>query len=192
MLLHCDLVFVANDAKLTTPFVNLALVPEAASSMLMPARIGHARSFAMFALGDGFTGQEAAQLGLANAALPKEQVIPAAREAAKKLALRPMGAVMAAKNPAAPPPTTTMRLCSAIRARCGALACPPSRKTKNRRRPRGQRRWVECRGVARQRPPGSSPHPLIASSLSDRRQGHRDRVRRPSEACRQISSSARG
>ena len=44
MLLHCDLVFVANDAKLTTPFVNLALVPEAASSMLMPARIGHARS----------------------------------------------------------------------------------------------------------------------------------------------------
>jgi enoyl-CoA hydratase/carnithine racemase len=98
MLLHCDLVFVANDAKLTTPFVNLALVPEAASSMLMPARIGHARSFAMFALGDGITGTQAAQLGLANAALPKDEVIPAAREAAAKLALRPMGAVMAAKK----------------------------------------------------------------------------------------------
>ena len=98
MLLHCDLVYVANDAKLTTPFVNLALVPEAASSMLMPARIGHARAFAMFALGDGFTGVEAAQLGLANAAMPKEQVLGAAREAAKKLALRPPGAVMAAKK----------------------------------------------------------------------------------------------
>ena len=98
MLLHCDLVFVANDAKLTTPFVNLALVPEAASSMLMPARIGHARAFAMFALGDGFTGEQAAQLGLANAALPKDQVLAAARAAAKNLALRPIGAVMATKK----------------------------------------------------------------------------------------------
>jgi enoyl-CoA hydratase/carnithine racemase len=98
MLLHCDLVFVANDAKLTTPFVNLALVPEAASSMLMPARIGHARAFAMFALGEGFTGAQATQLGLANAALPAGEVIEAAREAAKKLALRPLGAVMATKK----------------------------------------------------------------------------------------------
>ena len=47
MLLHCDLVYVAETAKLTTPFVNLALVPEAASSMLLPARIGHVRGFAM-------------------------------------------------------------------------------------------------------------------------------------------------
>ena len=52
MLLHCDLVFVTPDARLTTPFVNLALVPEAASSWLLPARIGHARAYAMFALGE--------------------------------------------------------------------------------------------------------------------------------------------
>ncbi len=98
MLLHCDLVFVANDAKLTTPFVNLALVPEAASSMLMPSRIGHPRAFAMFALGDGLDGVQAAHLGLANAALPAAEVVAAAREAARKLALRPPGAVMAAKK----------------------------------------------------------------------------------------------
>ncbi|RYD94106.1 MAG: enoyl-CoA hydratase [Sphingomonadales bacterium] len=98
MLLHCDLVYVASDAKLTTPFVNLALVPEAASSVLLPSRIGHVRSFAMFALGDAMTGDQAAQLGLANAAMPKEQVIAAAREAAAKLAQRPIGAVMAAKK----------------------------------------------------------------------------------------------
>ena len=41
MLLHCDLVFLADTAKLMTPFVNLALVPEAAWSWLLPARIGH-------------------------------------------------------------------------------------------------------------------------------------------------------
>jgi enoyl-CoA hydratase/carnithine racemase len=98
MLLHCDLVFVADDAKLTTPFVSLALVPEAASSMLLPARIGHVRAFAMFALGQGLSGAEAAQLGLANAALPAAEVIPAAREAAKKLALCPRGALLATKK----------------------------------------------------------------------------------------------
>ena len=42
MLLHCDFVLLAEDALLSTPFVNLALVPEAASSLLMPMRIGHA------------------------------------------------------------------------------------------------------------------------------------------------------
>jgi enoyl-CoA hydratase/carnithine racemase len=98
MLLHCDLVYVASDAKLTTPFINLALVPEAASSLLMPALIGHARAFAMFALGEGLTGTEAALLGLANAALPAAQVVATARDAARRLALRPAGALMAAKK----------------------------------------------------------------------------------------------
>jgi enoyl-CoA hydratase/carnithine racemase len=98
MLFHCDLVFVANEAKLTTPFVNLGLVPEAASSMLIPARIGHVRAFAMFALGEAITGAQAAQLGVANVALPASEVIAAAREAARKLAQRPPGAIMATKK----------------------------------------------------------------------------------------------
>lgn len=98
MLLHCDLVYVAKDARLTTPFVNLALVPEAASSILLPARIGHARAFAMFALGEALVGQQAVDVGVANAALPADQVIPAAREAARKVAQRPLGALMATKK----------------------------------------------------------------------------------------------
>jgi enoyl-CoA hydratase/carnithine racemase len=52
MLLHCDLVYLADNARLITPFVNLALVPEAASSWLLPLRIGYARAYAMFALGE--------------------------------------------------------------------------------------------------------------------------------------------
>jgi enoyl-CoA hydratase/carnithine racemase len=98
MLLHCDLVYVARDAKLTTPFVNLALVPEAASSMLMPAHIGHRRAFAMFAMGEALTGEQAAQLGVANVALDVSQVLSTAREAARKLAQRPPGAVVATKK----------------------------------------------------------------------------------------------
>jgi enoyl-CoA hydratase/carnithine racemase len=98
MLLHCDLVYLAETASLSTPFVNLALVPEAASSMLLPARIGYVRAFAMFALGDGISAAEALALGLANKVLPKDQVLAAARETARTLAKRPLGAIVATKK----------------------------------------------------------------------------------------------
>jgi enoyl-CoA hydratase/carnithine racemase len=98
MLLHCDLVLVADTAKLSAPFVNLALVPEAASSLLLTARIGHARAFAMFAMGESLSGAEAFSLGLANKVLPKDEVIPAARAAARALADKPLGAVVATKK----------------------------------------------------------------------------------------------
>jgi enoyl-CoA hydratase/carnithine racemase len=98
MLLHCDLVFMAETAKLSTPFVNLALVPEAASSMLLPARIGHVRAFAMFALGQSISAAEAFALGLANKVLPKDEVLGAAREAAQMLATHPLGAIVATKK----------------------------------------------------------------------------------------------
>ena len=98
MLLHCDLVYVAETAMLTTPFVNLALVPEAASSILLPGRIGHVRAFAMFALGESISGPEAFTLGLANKVLPRDEVLPAARAAARKLAAQPLGAIVATKK----------------------------------------------------------------------------------------------
>jgi enoyl-CoA hydratase/carnithine racemase len=98
MLLHCDLVFVAEDAKLSTPFVNLALVPEAASSILLQARIGYARAYAMFALGEPIDGRTAASIGLANAAFPASEVRAKAFAAAKALASRPIGALQATKE----------------------------------------------------------------------------------------------
>lgn len=98
MLMHCDLVFVAENAKLSAPFVNLAVVPEAASSWLIPARIGHARAFAMFALGESIDGRTAAALGLANLALPAAEVRAKALAAAKTLAAKPLGALQATKR----------------------------------------------------------------------------------------------
>jgi enoyl-CoA hydratase/carnithine racemase len=98
MLLHCDLVYVAETAKLSTPFVNLGLVPEAASSMLLPARIGHVRAFAMFALGESISGTEAVALGLANKVLPRDEVLTAARAAANALAQKPAGSVVSTKR----------------------------------------------------------------------------------------------
>lgn len=98
MLLHCDLVYVAQDAELRTPFIDLGLVPEAASALTLPARIGHVRSFALFALGEALTGQEAAALGIANLALPAEAVLPRAEAAARALAAKPASALAATKR----------------------------------------------------------------------------------------------
>ncbi|MDY0065714.1 MAG: enoyl-CoA hydratase [Steroidobacteraceae bacterium] len=98
LLLHCDLVYVADDARLSAPFVSLALVPEAASSWLMPARIGYARAFAMFALGEVIDGRTAVAVGIANAAAPAGEVHTAALEAARKLARQPLGALRATKS----------------------------------------------------------------------------------------------
>ena len=93
MLLHCDLVYVAEDAQLTAPFVNLALVPEAASSLLLPARIGHARAFSMFVLGQAIDGPTAVAWGVANEALPADRLRARARAAAEAVAARPPVAV---------------------------------------------------------------------------------------------------
>jgi enoyl-CoA hydratase/carnithine racemase len=97
MLLHCDLVYVAEDALLTTPFVNLALVPEAASSLLLPARIGHARAFAMFVLGEAVDGKTAAAWGIANAAVPASELRAKARAAAEAVAARAAASVTLTK-----------------------------------------------------------------------------------------------
>jgi enoyl-CoA hydratase/carnithine racemase len=98
MLLHCDLVFTSPDAKLTVPFVNLALVPEAASSLLLPARIGHPRAYAMFALGEAVSGETAVAWGIANACVPLADLRAKARATADQLAKRPLGALTATKS----------------------------------------------------------------------------------------------
>jgi enoyl-CoA hydratase/carnithine racemase len=93
MLLHCDLVFLGDNARLMTPFVNLALVPEAASSWLLPARIGHVRAYAMFALGEPVDAATAMAWGLANAVVPVGELRDRARTAAEALTKRPAGSL---------------------------------------------------------------------------------------------------
>ena len=97
MLLHCDLVYVAENALLTTPFVNLALVPEAASSITLPSRIGHARAFSMFVLGEAVDAKKAVDWGIANEVVPLDQLRARARAAAEAVASRPPAAVTITK-----------------------------------------------------------------------------------------------
>lgn len=98
VLLHCDLVYLAENARLITPFVNLALVPEAASSWLLPARIGHVRAYQMFALGEPIDAAGAVAAGLANAVVPLGELKQTAMAAAIMLSKRPAGALAATKK----------------------------------------------------------------------------------------------
>ena len=88
LLLHCDMVVVAEDARLSAPFVNLALAPEAASTLLLPGIVGHPRAFEIFALGEMLDGRTAMNWGLANRAVAADEVDATARGLADKLALR--------------------------------------------------------------------------------------------------------
>jgi enoyl-CoA hydratase/carnithine racemase len=97
MLLHCDIVIIAEDARLATPFTSLGVTPEAASSLLLPARIGHARAFMMLALGQPISGADAAQLGIATEALPGGEVDARARAMARECCARPAEAMRITK-----------------------------------------------------------------------------------------------
>jgi enoyl-CoA hydratase/carnithine racemase len=95
MLLHCDLVFVDPDAKLYVPFVELGLVPEAASSLLLPRVVGDRRAAELLLTGRRLNGVEAAEWGLANRAVAP--VLDAALASAHHLAGLPPDAVQATK-----------------------------------------------------------------------------------------------
>lgn len=93
MLLHCDHVLVSDRAKLSTPFVNLALVPEAASSLLAPRIMGHARAFEMLVMGRPLGPDQAVAAGIANAVVPSDVIETAGFAAAAEIAARPREAV---------------------------------------------------------------------------------------------------
>jgi enoyl-CoA hydratase/carnithine racemase len=98
MLLHCDLVYAAADAKLSLPFVNLALVPEAASSLLLPRLVGHPRAAEMLFFGEPFDAVVARELGLVNAVVPAGEVVEYAQGRARALADKPAEALRQTKR----------------------------------------------------------------------------------------------
>ncbi|MEY3474088.1 MAG: enoyl-CoA hydratase/isomerase [Pseudomonadota bacterium] len=98
MLLHCDFVYVSDEARLAMPFVSLGLVPEYASSLLLPQLMGYRRAAEKLLLGDPFTGEQAVECGIANAVLPAAEVLPHARRVAERFNHLPPGAVRDAKG----------------------------------------------------------------------------------------------
>jgi enoyl-CoA hydratase/carnithine racemase len=109
MLLHCDLVYVSDEARLATPFVSLGLVPEYASSLLLPALMGHVKAAEKLMLGEPFSGSDAVDCGLANAVLPAGEVVNHARRMAERFNALPPTAVREAKRLMREPQKTRIR-----------------------------------------------------------------------------------
>lgn len=89
LLLHCDLVYAADNARFQLPFVNLALCPEAGSSLLLPRVAGHQRAAELLLLGEPFDAATAREAGIVNRIVPAAQLMDTTLSAARKLAALP-------------------------------------------------------------------------------------------------------
>ncbi|MBE7184871.1 MAG: crotonase/enoyl-CoA hydratase family protein [Methylobacterium mesophilicum] len=87
--LHCDLSFATPRTVFRTPFVDLGLVPEAASSLLAPNFIGHQRAFALLCMGEAMTAEEARESGLIARVVGQDELEAAILKAAARLAAKP-------------------------------------------------------------------------------------------------------
>jgi len=98
MLLHCDLVYAAEDAQFSLPFARLGLCPEAGSSVLLPALAGYARAAEKLFFGEPFDAIEARNMGLVNKVLPAAEVLAHALDRAQALTRLPSASLMQTKR----------------------------------------------------------------------------------------------
>ena len=98
MLLHCDHVVAATGAIFATPFLKLGLIPEAASSLLAPQRMGHARAFSLLVMGRPLSAADAKEAGIVNTVVDAGAVDDTALQAAREIAALPPNAVELARR----------------------------------------------------------------------------------------------
>ena len=98
LLLHCDFVYAADNAKFSMPFTKLGLCPEFASSLLLPQISGYQRAAEKLMLGEAFSAQEACEMGFVNKVLPPADVLAFAQAQAAKLVALPTSSLRATKR----------------------------------------------------------------------------------------------
>jgi enoyl-CoA hydratase/carnithine racemase len=97
LVLHCDYAVASARALFQTPFVDLALVPEAGSSLILPQLMGQRLAFEMLVMGEKFDADRAAASGLVNRVVAAEALETAAIDAARRIAAKPREATMIAR-----------------------------------------------------------------------------------------------
>lgn len=97
MLFHCDLVYASPEARLHVPFIDLGLVPEGGSSILMPRTMGHGQAARMLMLGEPLTAEEALANGVLAGIVPASDLAAHALAKARALAAKPAGAMRETK-----------------------------------------------------------------------------------------------
>lgn len=96
--LHCDLTFATRRTVFRTPFVDLGLVPEAASSLIAPGIVGGQQAFALLALGHGFSADRARAAGLIYEVVDEDDLERAVFAAAEEIAAKPPEALKIARD----------------------------------------------------------------------------------------------
>lgn len=98
MLLHCDFVYAAENARFALPFVNLGICPEAASSFLLPLVAGYQRAAKLLMLGEPFSAHDAYDAGIVTEIVTSGTAATMAMATARKLADRPASAIRTTKR----------------------------------------------------------------------------------------------
>lgn len=98
LTLHCDLVYASPVARFRMPFVELGLVPEAASSYLLPRRVGRLKATELLLLSEMFGADAAEALGLVNAVMPSDMLLEHALAQGARLAALPRGSLAASRR----------------------------------------------------------------------------------------------
>ncbi|UTP72030.1 enoyl-CoA hydratase [Alteromonas sp. LMIT006] len=98
LLLHCDFVYCSRNTILKTPFINLGLVPEYASSYIMPRLMGHVKASEWLLLGESVTAESAKDMGMVNEVLETEALQAKVMQTAQKLADLPQAALRQSKR----------------------------------------------------------------------------------------------
>lgn len=98
MLLHADIVYAAPEARFRLPFVDLGVVPELGSSLLVPRLVGRHRAAELILLGEFFGAEAAREMGFVNRVLDRAELLPNATATAQALARKPQEALRATRR----------------------------------------------------------------------------------------------
>jgi enoyl-CoA hydratase/carnithine racemase len=98
MLAHCDLVLVSDRARLLAPFTNMGVAPEAASSYLLPRRMGRQQASLSLFTSDWITAERAVATGLAIRQCSPDELVPETLALAAHIASKPLPSLMATKR----------------------------------------------------------------------------------------------
>ncbi|WP_148861263.1 enoyl-CoA hydratase/isomerase family protein [Marinobacter fonticola] len=98
MLMHCDVVIAGESALFRTPFVDLGLCPEAASTVMMPLQLGYRRATDLLIMGESITGQASLDSGIASQLVPDGAATEEALATGRKLGSKPRDALRASKR----------------------------------------------------------------------------------------------
>jgi enoyl-CoA hydratase/carnithine racemase len=93
MLFHCDYVIASTTASFSSPFLQYGLVPEGATSLLVPNMVGHQRAFAMLIMGRSMSAEDAREAGFVNQVVPTGHALVEAQKVAREICALPAAAV---------------------------------------------------------------------------------------------------